>query len=147
MCLSKISSKRICSECFFCNHTIGFHESSNVDISEFPYGQCNILECGCQRFQGQNLDDLRCTYCDHYDGFHSSWETQNNINAVTLLNNNNFYSNINQTTLTSARFTNPRAEVIANFRPTQTIPLYFSQIQHARTTRRQRRNGNFSAHL
>jgi hypothetical protein len=130
--------------------TLGFHESSNVNTLEFPYGLCNVLECGCQRFQGQILDGLRCIYCDHYEGFHSSWETPNNNDPITLLSNNNFHSNIipssNSTALT--RFTNPRAEVIANFRPTQTIPLYSSQLHHTHTThttRRQRRNGHFSA--
>src|SRR4051794_7832773 len=136
------------NECFFCNHTTGFHESSNIEISEFAYGLCNVLECGCQRFQGQNLDDLRCIYCEHYEGFHSSWETpNNNFDSMTLLNNSSFHSNIIPTastnstaqtvSTTSTRFTNPRAEVIANMRPIQTIPLY---SQHTHTSRRQRRN-------
>src|SRR5262249_18346932 len=146
------------------NHTVGFHESSNVNTLEFPYGICNMSECGCQRFQGQILDGLRCIYCDHYEGFHSDWRTpnnpNNNINPITLLSSNNFHSNIIQTTTNSTaqtastvpslpaastvptvptisnRYTNPRAEVIANLRPVQTIPLYSFQSQHTHTTRR-----------
>lgn len=128
------------SECFFCNHSVGFHESTNVDITQFPYGPCNESECGCQRYQGQVIDPLRCIYCEHYEGFHSSWETLSN-NPITLLNN--LHSNVispNTNSLT-AHFTNPRAEVITNLRPTQTIPLYSQQRTH--NTIRRRRNGNF----
>src|SRR6266516_8000671 len=83
-------------ECFFCNHTTGFHESLNVNISEFPYGLCNEIECGYQRFKGQILESLRCIYCEHYEGFHSSWEpsSNNNNNPIALLNN--LHSNITQ---------------------------------------------------
>ena len=122
----------IIDECFFCNHSVGFHETSSiVDSSEFPYGLCNEPECGCQRFKNQNLDNLRCIYCNHYEGFHSSWEiTSNiNINPTTLLNN--LQSNLNPTTSTIAstsnRYINPRAEVIANFRPTQ-VSIVFNTI-------------------
>ena len=56
----------------FCNHAIGFHKSSfDFDTSEFPYGKYNELKCGCQRFKGQNLENLRCIYCKHFEGFHS----------------------------------------------------------------------------
>ena len=129
----------LANECYFCNHVIGFHESSYAfDTSEFPFGPCNESECGCQRFKSQTLGNLRCIYCDHYEGFHSNWETLTpNMNSITLLNN--LQSNIIPSNITTtSRFTNPRAEVIANFRPTQIIPLYSSQLQNARTaTRRQ----------
>ncbi|CAB5388498.1 unnamed protein product [Rhizophagus irregularis] len=114
------------NECFFCNHVIGFHELSPVDTLEFPYGSCNEPECGCQ----------------------SNWETPiSNVNPITLLNNfqSNIIPNSNITSNTSSQFTNPRAEVIANFRPTQVIPLYSSQLRNARAATR-RRNGNFPTH-
>ncbi|CAB4379904.1 unnamed protein product [Rhizophagus irregularis] len=136
------------NECFFCNHVIGFHELSPVDTLEFPYGSCNEPECGCQRFKSQPLDNLRCTYCDHFEGFHSNWETPiSNVNPITLLNNfqSNIIPNSNITSNTSSQFTNPRAEVIANFRPTQVIPLYSSQLRNARAATR-RRTGNFPTH-
>ena len=128
------------NECFFCNHSIGFHESSNVDITQFPYGPCNESECGCQRYKGQSIDELRCIYCEHYEGFHSSWEMTSSNNPISLLND--LHSNvISSVTTHQTRFTNPRAEVIANLRPSQTIPLYTRQNSH--TTIRRRRNGNF----
>ncbi|CAB4435773.1 unnamed protein product [Rhizophagus irregularis] len=136
------------NECFFCNHVIGFHELSPIDTLEFPYGSCNEPECGCQRFKSQPLDNLRCTYCDHFEGFHSNWETPiSNVNPITLLNNfqSNIIPNSNITSNTSSQFTNPRAEVIANFRPTQVIPLYSSQLRNARAATR-RRTGNFPTH-
>ncbi|PKY30695.1 hypothetical protein RhiirB3_447908 [Rhizophagus irregularis] len=136
------------NECFFCNHVIGFHELSPVDTLEFPYGSCNEPECGCQRFKSQPLDNLRCTYCDHFEGFHSNWETPiSNVNPITLLNNfqSNIIPNSNITSNTSSQFTNPRAEVIANFRPTQVIPLYSSQLRNARAATC-RRTGNFPTH-
>ncbi|CAB4474100.1 unnamed protein product [Rhizophagus irregularis] len=120
----------------------------SIPIYEFPYGLCNEPECGCQRFKSQPLDNLRCTYCDHFEGFHSNWETPiSNVNLITLLNNfqSNIIPNSNITSNTSSQFTNPRAEVIANFRPTQVIPLYSSQLRNARAATC-RRTGNFPTH-
>ncbi|PKC02931.1 hypothetical protein RhiirA5_380576 [Rhizophagus irregularis] len=81
-------------------------------------------------------------------GFHSNWETPiSNVNLITLLNNfqSNIIPNSNITSNTSSQFTNPRAEVIANFRPTQVIPLYSSQLRNARAATC-RRTGNFPTH-
>jgi hypothetical protein len=60
-------------ECFYCNHTTGFHESLTINITDYPYGPCNKILCGCQRFKNQWLDPLRCVHCNHYNGFHSDW--------------------------------------------------------------------------
>src|SRR5688572_6386941 len=74
------------NDCFYCNHSIGYHESteSTIDTTEYPYGQCNQIQCGCQRFKSQSLDHLLCVHCDHHDGFHSDWpKTDNSLQATT----------------------------------------------------------------
>src|ERR1044072_4352831 len=58
-------------ECFFCNHSIGFHKIMNVDILVHPFGRC--LECTCQRFKEDRYNPLFCDYCGHGESFHVSW--------------------------------------------------------------------------
>ena len=56
-----------------------------------------------------------------------------NMNPITLLNN--FQSNIifSLTITITSYYTNPRAKVIANFKPTQVIPLYSTKYIHNST--------------
>ncbi|PKK62554.1 hypothetical protein RhiirC2_171199 [Rhizophagus irregularis] len=64
--------------CFFCSHSIGFHEIpfSNINTEEHPYGPC--LECRCQFYKEEI--PYKCVYCGHSQGFHRSWPTTSSRN-------------------------------------------------------------------
>jgi hypothetical protein len=75
-------SKKDKDECVFCDHSIGFHEFSPININEHPYGRCNELDCDCQRYKEETL--YKCIYCGHPEGFHHRWE-YNNIQSTTIV--------------------------------------------------------------
>ncbi|PKC56941.1 hypothetical protein RhiirA1_401773 [Rhizophagus irregularis] len=95
------------------------------------YGKCKKYTCGCQRFRPKNYANNECFFCNHVIGFHE-------LSPVDTLEFP--YGSCNEPECGCQR-----AEVIANFRPTQVIPLYSSQLRNARAATR-RRNGNFPTH-
>ncbi|RIA95816.1 hypothetical protein C1645_802838, partial [Glomus cerebriforme] len=92
-CQRYLQKETTLDECFYCNHSIGYHESKTFNIIEHPFGSCNQFQCGCQRFKTNQilepLQPLLCIYCNHFNGFHSDPPNNNNNNYSNSDNNIN----------------------------------------------------------
>jgi hypothetical protein len=124
-------------KCLYCGHYNAFHSGFiPEESSNFGVCQKDFAHCGCQAFVASSDNESKCKYCNHFNAFHKQ-KSNINSNITNITQPNNALSLLSQmptastistssSAVSNRQFLTPREEILANFRPQHTTPLFLN---------------------